>query len=323
MRLLITEFISGGGLLNHPLPSGLKQEGLMMLQALIRDCSRIDNCHIVTTFDPSISFEYPGIECVQVNEVESYMKQVLELARDVDFAWVVAPEHNNILVDLIDALEIKGTRTMNCETGSIRICGDKLDCAKALQAAGLSTIPTLSVSDMRTYIDKVVVKPRFGVGCEGLHVFNNGEEALVNINVDEEWIVQPFINGEHRSMSLLCWQGEAKILSCNGQEFIGFPQPRLSACKVNSCTVSDKLESLAQKIAAALPGLRGYVGVDFIVTENENIIVELNPRLTTSYIGLAEALVQNPAQLCIDVFQKNALPNKIENTGKLVEVAVV
>ena len=42
MRLLVAEFITGGGLVNHPLPDGLKQEGLLMLKSVLMDCLKIE-----------------------------------------------------------------------------------------------------------------------------------------------------------------------------------------------------------------------------------------------------------------------------------------
>ena len=51
-----------------------------------------------------------------------------------------------------------------------------------------------------------------------------------------------------------------------------------------------------------LPDALGYVGVDVIIDkENDKIyVLEINPRLTTSYVGLADALALNPAKLLLD-----------------------
>ena len=36
-----------------------------------------------------------------------------------------------------------------------------------------------------------------------------------------------------------------------------------------------------------MPGLRGYVGVDLVLTDSEAVVIEVNPRLTTAYLGRA------------------------------------
>jgi predicted ATP-grasp superfamily ATP-dependent carboligase len=56
---------------------------------------------------------------------------------------------------------------------------------------------------------------------------------------------------------------------------------------------------LADAIAAALPGLWGHVGVDIIDGEAGPVVVEINPRLTTTYAGLRTAMGVNPAALVL------------------------
>jgi predicted ATP-grasp superfamily ATP-dependent carboligase len=49
----------------------------------------------------------------------------------------------------------------------------------------------------------------------------------------------------------------------------------------------------AERTCQALPGLRGYIGVDLVLTELEAVVIEVNPRLTTSYLGVRSALEGN------------------------------
>jgi predicted ATP-grasp superfamily ATP-dependent carboligase len=46
--------------------------------------------------------------------------------------------------------------------------------------------------------------------------------------------------------------------------------------------------------------LWGYVGVDLVLADAGPIVLEINPRLTTSYCGLRDALGINPAALVLD-----------------------
>ena len=56
------------------------------------------------------------------------------------------------------------------------------------------------------------------------------------------------------------------------------------------------LRALARKVAAALPGLRGYVGIDLVWNEREGpVVIEVNPRVTCAYAGLSAILRRNVA----------------------------
>lgn len=323
MRLLISEFICGGGLANHALPDSLKQEGLMMLQALIADCLHIEDCEIVTTLDTRVQLQEVNLEVISITDSENYLQQLQSSAENVDFTWIIAPESEGILASVVNSLQKTNYQVLNCSVDAIRITGDKYQCTELMRSAGLPTIPHIEYAALTDYCHAVVLKPRFGVGSENLRVFENGVQAKENIDEPKKWVMQPYIEGEHRSMSLLCWRGEAKVLSCNVQQFDNFPEPRLSKCIVNAFSADTELRVLAMQIAQVFPGLSGYVGVDYIKTANNNVLVEVNPRLTTSYLGLTRALEQNPAQLCIDTFTSESLPSNIDNTENSTEVILV
>jgi predicted ATP-grasp superfamily ATP-dependent carboligase len=77
---------------------------------------------------------------------------------------------------------------------------------------------------------------------------------------------------------------------------------------VNAIRDSDgRYAQLAREVARALPGLWGYVGIDVIDAVDGPIVVEINPRLTTSYAGLRRALGINAAELVLD------LPGSLED----------
>jgi len=71
----------------------------------------------------------------------------------------------------------------------------------------------------------------------------------------------------------------------------------------------------AKKAVEAASGLKGYVGVDMILTDEEPVIIEINPRLTVSYVGLRKAMNFNPAEIIIDAVIGRKLPSNIHNKG--------
>ena len=294
-----------------------------MLHALIADCAKISSCEVLTTLDPRIELTESGCEILPVNNTKSYVQWLQEYADHADLVWIIAPESGEALASIVAGLRSKNCLLLNCSEEAIRATGDKRICSELMELFGLPVIPHIALEELTDYGNAVVVKPRFGVGSEDLRICANGSEALKYIEEPQKWVVQPFIEGEHRSLCLLCNQGQAQVLACNIQQFVDFPEPKLSKCIVNAYPSSAELDSLAMRIAKSFPGLNGYVGVDYIETSQGEVLVEINPRLTTSYIGLANALNQNPAQLCIDAITTDILPQAVENTGLVTEVVLV
>jgi len=63
--------------------------------------------------------------------------------------------------------------------------------------------------------------------------------------------------------------------------------------------------------------LRGYVGVDVILTQDEALLIEINPRLTTSYIGLRQVIDLNLAQAIWGARFRGTLPSQVRLSGQV------
>ncbi len=66
-----------------------------------------------------------------------------------------------------------------------------------------------------------------------------------------------------------------------------------------------RARALAQRAARCLPGPLGFVGVDLVLGAatdgSQDCVIEVNPRLTTSYVGLRVAARQNLAGALLTV----------------------
>jgi biotin carboxylase len=71
----------------------------------------------------------------------------------------------------------------------------------------------------------------------------------------------------------------------------------------------------AQSTVKCFKGLRGYVGVDLVLTSSGPVIIEVNPRLTTSYVGLSKVLSFNLASAILNSVIKGELPKRAEALG--------
>jgi predicted ATP-grasp superfamily ATP-dependent carboligase len=68
---------------------------------------------------------------------------------------------------------------------------------------------------------------------------------------------------------------------------------------VNHKADDGRYQKLASRIAVAFPDLFGYVGIDLIENNDACWVLEINPRLTTSFVGIEKALGLNVAELVL------------------------
>jgi len=113
-------------------------------------------------------------------------------------------------------------------------------------------------------------------------------------------LCQEFVGGVPASVSLLADGRNAVALTVNGQSLCGsFNFSYCGGMTPLDHPNSDRAVDTALRTYRALPGLRGYVGVDVVLTESEAVVIEVNPRLTTAYLGARMAIDDNIAALAL------------------------
>ena len=141
---------------------------------------------------------------------------------------------------------------------------------------------------------ELVVKPGDGAGSQGIQrlpreAFLRWKQSLSSDDVTTGgWIVQPLISGRTLSVAAIfatdgslhdIWPVAEQFLDSKTFAYLGGLIP---AGRVNR----SHIEALIMDVVACVSGLRGYIGFDLIERPNgEVVVVEINPRLTTSYIG--------------------------------------
>jgi len=73
----------------------------------------------------------------------------------------------------------------------------------------------------------------------------------------------------------------------------------------------------ARRVAEGIPGLRGYFGVDLILQENGVRVVDVNPRLTSSYLLLRRLAPHNPASWILEAVCRGRLPGRFAATHRV------
>lgn len=294
-----------------------------MRDALLRDLGALQDAKVTITYDTRL----PAPTCVRQAIPVSMQDDVWQIwsqcIADADAVWPIAPETGGVLLRLTELVNSSHKILLGCGAEGVKLASSKLATYLALQAADVSTVATYMLENWpKNQMTHWVAKPDDGAGCEDSAYFATSH-ALANWIAqgrEASHVIQPFKSGIPASISMLCKQGQAWLLSCNQQKITLDSGAFIYHGSVLNGMAEhwSAFEILAQQVACAIPSLAGYVGVDILVDANQISVLEVNPRLTTSYAGLHEAIGCNPARLVLDLlynhdFQPAAftMPKKI------------
>lgn len=309
MRIFVFEYITGGGMLDSTLPSSLAEEGDMMLKALVSDLVEIEGVEVVATRDARLGMPDLPIEFHMLHTPEDFATAWQTCIDFADAVWPIAPEHFQILKHLSETVINHGKLLLNSPPQAVHTAASKLMTATRLRDCGVAVVPTYRFEEgVPERQGSWVLKPDDGVGCQGIRICRDRDELcrqFQSLETDREYVIQPFVHGTPTSINILACNGESFVLSVNHQRIAmtdnGFV---LLGCVVNGYLEHKaRFHKLGREVAAAIPGLWGMVGVDILDTENGLQVLEVNPRITTSYVGLKESTGVNPAALVLDLLQ--------------------
>ncbi len=322
IKILVFEFVTGGGMIQQELPESLAREGWLMLRALIEDLAMLPSMQITMLLDWRCQqMDLPeGIEVILLSSGQCVYDLLPALIEKSDLVWPIVPETDGELQKLSTLVEAKAKQLLNSSVEAVCICSDKLITAQLLKRHGIAVIETSLFDGFSADLfEPCVVKPKDGVGCINCFLISNiNEFEQINnlIKNKSDYIIQPYIEGETISLSCLFKNGKAWLLSCNQQQIsIIKGQFELDSCVVNiPINNMEMYQGIIDQIAKVIPGLWGYVGIDIIHAENNQpLIVEINPRLTTSYAGLYQALGVNVVQNVMEMINGEPQINRTNN----------
>ncbi|HUK39355.1 MAG TPA: ATP-grasp domain-containing protein [Methanomicrobiales archaeon] len=236
-------------------------------------------------------------------------REIERLAPDCDAGLVIAPDH--LLFGYTRLME-EHTRNLGCSSLVTAVCADKLHTEKILGRHGVP-VPDGGEPGRR------VVKPVSGCGSAGVRLSDERPK--------EGEFAQRFIEGDHLSASLVGSMnvGEACLY------FTGRP-PLLLALNRQLIEVEDgafhylggetpvdhprseEIVAVARRAVTVL-GCQGYAGVDMVVGDRV-YVVDVNPRITTSIVGIAAVMEEEIAGILVDASHGGG-PDEVHLRGRV------
>jgi predicted ATP-grasp superfamily ATP-dependent carboligase len=255
----------------------------------------------------------PGVDVLTMDQPgeEDHQHEVRRIADQSDYALIVAPEFGDVLADLCTAIRQSSARLLGSDAPSLQVTADKLELFSLWLARRVPTPYTVPVLQWPLWKSPVVIKPRSGAGSAFTRsALSAGDVASAVRAAAGDYpghlIAQDLVPGQPASVAFLVGPAQTvpllptfQLLSSDGRfRYEGgelpIPPP-----------LTERAITLGLQAINCVPGLLGYVGVDLILggpaDGSGDFAIEINPRLSTSYVGLRELADFNPAEALLRV----------------------
>ncbi|MDR7420563.1 MAG: ATP-grasp domain-containing protein [Armatimonadota bacterium] len=332
VKILAYEHLCSGGLASAPLPLGLAAQGFAMFHTVLDGLQCLGRHTVCVLHDRRLDpSAFPGQRHVAVGPDEAWSEFDRNL-RAADAVILIAPETGGLLYTLTRHAERARRLVLGSSARAISVAGDKAKVYRALRRAGVPVPRTRVIgpgSDVRAIAAALgmpfVVKPAAGAGGEGSIMVTSPEDvqpAVTKVMTGfgtAGGVAQEYVEGPSASVSLVTDGAHCQVLSLNRQLVETWPGFRYAGGEVPfdhpergaACDV-------ARAACRAIAGLRGYVGVDVILSAQGPVVVDVNARWTVSAWALQRAARANLAAIAVDAILGRGMPGTLRIDRRVV-----
>jgi len=278
-----------------------------MLLALVEDLSEFAD--VVYPLDPRFEdvIDAGRVTAIPVHNQGPLWSQWATAAKSCDAAIVVAPEYDGLLAQAVAMLRAGGVKVIAGSGDFLRTASDKALTARAWWNAGVTHPMYLTMADRRFEAElrshsRFVVKPRDGCGTLEIRTFDRFDDATRHLK--DSSILQTWCEGRAVSIAVIASRAGLTFLPAVSQTLDSKTCEYAGGCGPLDDEDQRRSTAIASRAIAAMPPtVRGFVGLDLLLAEghSEDCIIEINPRLTTSYVGLRKMVHGNLAARLLEV----------------------
>jgi predicted ATP-grasp superfamily ATP-dependent carboligase len=338
VKLFIYEHITGGGLLTSrdALPPSFLREGKAMVEDVASDFSQLVNLDVTILCEPRVALQAPKCHMVYVDTADSASGEFDRLAAEADWSLVIAPELGGSLFNRCRRVDEVGGKLLGPSPNVVKRCSNKQATADDLAAAGVPTPRGRLLASGEQLPANLtfpaVIKPNDGCGSQDVRLIRNADEASQIGALPWPARLEQFCPGIAASVAVLCGpNGLHPLPPCYQRLSDGGRFQYLGGALPLPMELARRATELALRAVGTLPEPRGYVGVDVVLGDSSrnaplaiaesggavahdrlwhtecadyfaaDCVIEINPRLTTSYVGLRAACRTNLAEAMLRI----------------------
>ena len=335
--IFLYEYITGGGLwsLDESPRGSLLAEGSAMARALAEDLLGVAGMEVALLRDARLhdAFSVAGCHVTDVISEPDEREQFFRLAERADYTVIIAPEFAGQLLARCEWAQRAGTRLLSPDPGFIALATDKHRAAAHLQRANIRVPKARQVwpGDPLPggFSYPAVIKPVDGAGSLYVQLLQDAAATFEWPDWSTSMRLESFHAGTAASVSILSGPRGARAilpgcrqrLSDDGRfAYQGGEWPldsRLAA----------RAAQLAVRVFDALPRTVGFWGIDIVLGAaadgSEDVLLEINPRLTTSYVGLRRRAKTNLASAMLSIAAGAAVDVEFDHQPLVFEAGTV
>ncbi|HRF00970.1 MAG TPA: ATP-grasp domain-containing protein [Pirellulaceae bacterium] len=325
MAIRIWEYTVGGGRFaeatDEAFPIALRREGRAMIGALVRSCSPELRRRLRIAWDPQAGTPPDDVAIDRIDSVAALERwfdgaadepsERSPVKRERGGLLIIAPETDGRLARWTERAEKSGARLLSPCAEFVRLASDKTATTRRLAEAGVpvpreirgeqsaESLASETRSDLARPL-RCVIKDRFGCGGVDMVRWRSGDWGSTG-GIDgvphplvwprERWHVEQEHEGTSVGIFVLVGPGGYRILppiaqrQGEGGSYLGGSYPLAAA-------PAQRAMRLARRVVTAMPKSGASFGIDLILgnEEQEDVVLEVNPRLVSSWIGLSQRI---------------------------------
>jgi len=237
--------------------------------------------------------------------------EIGRLAPGCDVGLVIAPDH---LIFRYTHLLEQFTHNIGCGSMNAAVCANKQRTAAILARHGIAVPPDAGEG-------RRVVKPIMGCGAQGVRLTDEEPGAGE--------FAQAYLEGETLSVSLVgsrvtgnvCeyYSGNPPLLlAINRQEIVVDGDGNFRYLGGETPVHPDREEEIVSTAIRAMNvlGCQGYAGID-IIAGDRIYVVDVNPRPTTSLVGIAEVMEEEEIADILVAASHGEAPAEVHLSGRV------